>query len=238
MWSVYHDETLLEDERHSCMPNAFTYNLLIKQFRHMNRASEADELLRELISLEETVEIPIHANSDSFTLVISAWVDYELGRGSFDQDRRGNTGEGCERAFELLVDMATREAKEEKNISTTRDLFNRVLRGAAESPTESHHLFDIAVKTYRMLHASRHTPDHLSYHYLLQCGLQVLSEPEDKARREKFIEQVLKAACDNGMLRPDTLQIMHDHDLPAAKKAIGVWPPPRSCSRNVQKPKL
>jgi hypothetical protein len=142
-----------------------------------------------MISLEDTVEIPIHANSDSFTLVISAWVDNELDRGSFEQDRRGNNGEGCERAFELLVEMATREAKEEENISTTRDLFNRVLRGAAESPTESYQLFDIAVKTCRMLHASRHTPDHLSYHYLLLCGLQVLSEPEDKARREKSLNK-------------------------------------------------
>jgi len=230
MWNAYNDESLELDDRQKRMPNSFTYNIIIKSWCDLNEIKRADSLLRELISLELQQSHYPKPNSDSYALLISAWTAYEL-RSTEDQ-----AGAGLENAFRLLKDMIEKEDNIHPDISTTLDLYNNVLKSASESLLRSNRVFDIAAKTFNLLDKSRHTPDHMSYKFLLQTGIKVLRNPQDEAKRSNFIKVVMKRCCDNGQLCKGV--VLAVSGFAQTIKEVIEWPPPKSCSRNITNPQL
>ena len=229
MWDAYHDVSVGPEERQKLLPNAFTYNIIIKSLCDLHQVKRADSLLHELLALEQQHELHLKPNSDTFALVISAWATYE----ARSKDR---AGAGVENAFQLLKNIVQREENGDIESSTTSELYNNVLKAAAESPLTTIRVFDIAVKTFNLMDTSRHTPTNVSYKYLLQAGIKVLNSFDDEAKRSNFVKRVVKRCCDSGQLCRGVVHAASGFE--EVIRDIIDWPPPRSCSRNLTNPQL
>ncbi len=230
MWRSVEDESLDLEDRQKRMPNTFTYNTIIKSWGDLREAKRADSLLRELKDIELEGKYPLNPNTDTYALVISAWTKHEVG------ERKSKAGVGLETAFQLLQDMIKREEEGRSDIFTDIDIFNNVLKCAAESPLCSIRVYNVAVKTFYLLDCSRNTPDHFSYQYLLQAGIKVLSTQRDKSQLDNFLKVAIKRCCDNGQLSRGVLQVISG--FANILEETMDWPPPKSCSRNISDPKF
>jgi hypothetical protein len=173
---------------------------------------------------------PLSPNTDTYALVISAWTKHEV------RERNSRSGVGLETAFQLLQDMIKREEEGRSDIFTDIDVFNNVLKSAAESPLCSIRIYNVAVKAFHLLDCSHHSPDHFSYKYLLQAGIKVLSTQSDKSKLNNFLKVAIKRCCDNGQLSRGVLQVISG--FANILEETMDWPPPKSCSRNISNPEF
>lgn len=228
MWRDVNDESLDVEDRQKRMPNTFTYNTIIKSWCDLREAKRADSLLRELICIELEGKYPLSLNTDTVALVISAWVKQELRKNNIQP------GVGLEAAFQLLHDLTTREEEGHHDICSSIDVFNNVLKAASESPLCSIRVYNIAMKTFHLLDSSRHSPDHLSYEYLLKAGIKVLSIQKDKSKVNNFVKMAVMRCCENGQFSRGVLQVISR--FANLLEETMEWPPPKSSSRNITNP--
>jgi len=235
MWDMY-EET--GNER--IMPNVFTYSTVIKSWCDQNEPAKAEELLEELLAMDKRKDIPIKVNRDAFELVIAAWVDYESNAPREDSEI------GCERAENLLNKLIEEENNGVGNISTSPEIFNAVLKATAVSSSRSMEVFDIALRTFKKLESSYHTPNNISYRWLLRTGLSVLTMPSDDTMRRAFLDKYIKKCCDDGMLCRGVVRAVancpvYRHGLTIEESSrlvnenFGDWPISKSWSSSVPK---
>lgn len=106
-------------------------------------------------------------------------------------------------------------------------------------------VLNCAMKVFSKLDRSRHHVDWISYQWLLEVGLKVLSEEKYNTKRLDFLKNVTRKCCENGLLAREVVRAISNGPVfvdgwtknmcnQAVKTVLGEWPLPKSWSRNLK----
>ena len=140
--------------------------------------------------LQKSEESGILANSESFSLVIRAWLRVA---------QKGNR-KALSAAVRWLKFLREQE-KQDTGLVCPQDLYSGILGAARKCAAANPGVLDLAVETFRILRASGHQkllPIH--YSHLLQVGLLALSRPEDDNVRISFVQQIVRDCAEDGLV--------------------------------------
>jgi hypothetical protein len=233
---LWNDSELNGDDK--LLPTTNTYNIAMKALSASEGALAAENLLLDLGDKYKEEQTPeLCPNSESFAIVIRAW----LQKADSDPDV-GERIHSLQRAVEWLSSL--REVENEKNLSTSPELFMGVLRVAKTCARQKPDILELANNTFNELKESRHQVDHVSYSLLLQVGLDALSGPNDEDERTAFVETLFKDCCDDGLVSSLFVRALSNSPMyetgwtiqeceTLTKQLFYDWPQPTSWSRNL-----
>lgn len=228
----------MQNEVNDIVPNTESYNSVILAFHYIDNAEEAEKLLEELLELEKEND-ELRPNSETYSLVIRSWLN------QVQNVPYSDVTYGCESAFKWLKILIEREEAGHE-LTSSPDLFIKVLN-VIESATYKYNrddsLLEVALQTFSLLKDSRHFKDAMSYKYLLQTGLNVLSKPSRSKGRQKFLRTIIGSCCDDGFVskqfvlalskrcfRPNAIE---DEVYEISQDFFSDWPLPSDWYRNV-----
>lgn len=220
------------------LPTKTTYNIVMRALAKTEGAQKAESLLLELgDKYKEQNEMNLCPNSESFAIVIRAWLQ-QASKGRSVDDRIA----ALRRANEWLQSL--QEIENERNLTTSPELFLGVLRCATKCARRRRETLTLAMGTFEAMKASRFQCDSVPYCLLLRVGLDALSGAEDDEERTHFVENLLTDCSEDGFVNSSFLraiaesQTYYDGWTNDAKEDLidylfPDWPLPQSWSRNV-----
>jgi len=224
------------------LPNKTTYNIVMRALAKTDGAKAAETLLLKLgDKYKEQKEIYLCPNSESFAIVIRAWLQ-KAKRERNVEDRIA----ALRRAIEWLQSL--QQVENEQNLSTSPELYLGVLRCATKCARRRRETLKLATETFEAMKHSRFQYDSYPYSLLLQIGLDALSGPKDDDERILFVENLLVDCSEDGLVSSTFLQaIMNsrtyatgwtkDAKQELIQRFFSEWPLPQSWSRNVSNPR-
>jgi hypothetical protein len=225
------------------LPTKNTYNIVMKALAEADGAVAAENLLLTLgDKYREEKEPDLCPNSESFAIVIRAWLR-KAEKDSNTSDRVRSLG----RVVEWLNSL--REVENEKNLSTSPELFVGVLRVATKCARRRRDTLDLATDTFYSLKKSRFQLDTVPYCLFLRIGLEALSGPDDEDERVSFVENLLSDCCEEGLVSNMFVQTLAQSRIytdgwtvkdcrQLTSKLFSKWPLPTSWSRNLSNPRF
>ena len=204
-------------------------------------ARAAETLLLELgEKYKEQKEMELCPNSESFNIVIRAWLQQAQNERSVE-DRIA----ALRRATEWLQSL--RLVENEQNLTTSPEHFLRVLKIARKCARRRRDTLKLATETFDAMKKSRFRYDSSPYCLLLQVGLEALSGPRDSQERTVFVENLLSDCGEDGLVNGTFLETIvnsRTYSTGWTEKAkqelidqlFREWPLPKSWSRNVSNP--
>lgn len=231
------DDSELDGDE-NLLPSNHTYNIAMKALAASEGAQASENLLLTLgEKYKEANEPTLCPNSESFAIVIRAWLN-EAEQAPDDNEHRRSLS----RAVEWLTSL--REIENEKNLSSSPELFIGVLRSCTKCARLRPSTLDLAKETFHGLKNSRFQFDTIPYCLLLQVGLDALSGPNDRNERLAFVENLFKDCCEDGLVSNmfvQTLARSKTYELGWTKEErtelveelLPDWPLPKSWSRNL-----
>jgi hypothetical protein len=176
------------------LPTVKTYNIAMDALARSEGALAAENLLLDMgDKYREEMAKSLCPNSESFAIVIKAWV--RKGRQEEHIDNRLNA---LHRAVEWLTSL--REIENENNLSTAPEQYHGVLRVARGCAKGRMEVLELAKRIFNDQNHSRHGLDVFSYSLLLEVGLEALSSPDADEERTTFIDDLFYKCCDDGLL--------------------------------------
>lgn len=221
------------------LPTVSTYNIIIRALARSDGPLAAENLLLDMgDKYREEMAESLCPNSESFGLVIKAWLD----KGHRDElmDDRLNS---LHRAVEWLTSL--REIENENNLSTTPEQYHGVLRAAKGCAKDRPEVLELAKRIFHDQKQSRHGLDIFSYSGLLGVGLEALSSPDADEERTAFIDDLFYRCCDDGLLGKQFVRTIVDSEIfdegwtleayeDTMKRLFHTWPLLPSWTRNIR----
>mmetsp|Transcript_813 Transcript_813/g.1286 ORF Transcript_813/g.1286 Transcript_813/m.1286 type:complete len:822 (-) Transcript_813:1477-3942(-) len=224
-------------EMSGVVPDVNTYNSVILAFLNIGQPVEAENLLKELLDMDRNNEL--RPNSESFALVIRAWMKY------IKSEKENDVVQGCKNASKWLLTLLDKE-DESQGYTTSPEVFSQMIQGIEFATRKSGDktLLGIALEIFSKLQSSRHHLDAISYKCLLQIGNRTLTGPSNRKGRNKFNHTVIASCCEDGLLSKDFMSVLSNTSFQknlgtGELRAIGEkyfsnWPLPNNWHRNVK----
>jgi hypothetical protein len=215
-------------------PTVNTYNVVMKALSCTDGALAAENVLLDLgEKYKDSTNYPnLCPNSESFAIVIQAWLDSAKETRNVD-DRIAS----IRRAYEWLSSLRGIE-ENENNLSTAPQLFTGLLAMSKTCARQRPHVLELAQQIFDDFRKSRHMLDGISYASLLQVGLLAHSGQDHGEARQKFVEKLFQECCDDGLVSNVFVRTLVDDDSIECKnlvdRALKNWPLPASWSRNLK----
>ncbi len=224
------------------LPTVTTYNIVIRALAKSEGALPAENLLLDLgDKYREEKSISLCPNSESFALVIHAWIRQSHRK----QDGIEERVNALDRAVQWLSSL--REIEFKNDLSTAPELYHKTLEATKKCVKERPELLDVAKRIFDDMRCSRHGLDVFAYALFLEIALVALSSPDHNQERTEFIDGLFQSCRDDGLVakyfvRAITNSIVKEEGWTTSERddtmnrLFPTWPLPRSWTRNIRSP--
>eukprot|EP00546_Thalassionema_frauenfeldii_P017010 CAMPEP_0178901710 /NCGR_PEP_ID=MMETSP0786-20121207/4187_1 /TAXON_ID=186022 /ORGANISM="Thalassionema frauenfeldii, Strain CCMP 1798" /LENGTH=572 /DNA_ID=CAMNT_0020572869 /DNA_START=60 /DNA_END=1775 /DNA_ORIENTATION=+ len=180
LWELYE----ASNRNESLRPTVNTYNVVLKAWQ--NDPKNMEKVFVEMLRIERSEEnnnLFLRPNSESFALMIHAWVKVDVSR-----------------AVMWLEELMQREkdSTTEWSVTTVPDLFQVIVKNAARDPSVDNLV--LGLKVFDYYRSSRHPLDAMSYVWLLELGLKTFSKQENDRDRREFVFDTVNDCCSDGLM--------------------------------------
>ena len=215
----------------------------MEAFAQLGHTVKFNHLMLDVLDHEGSKDTSLRPNTDSFSLVIKSWITNDA------SSSRYNIGERLRYALKWLEELIEREDKGFTGSSTSVELFTTILNACKKAHQIDHTILEVGLATLKKNKESRHHVDSLSYTRILQIGLGAMCAPEDNMKREKFLRDLVKDCCEDGLVSKGFVSALANSPMWSdgwtieesekyTMEFFGCWPIPNSWTRNIKNANL